>query len=163
MRMDFREVSSDIEMEKCAAVIRDAFKTVAEDLKITKESAPTNPAFLEKDSLIRMKEKGIVMFGVFENSVQIGFVAIEKADTDVYYMEKLAVLPEFRHKGCGRRIMDFVFDYVSGNNGKKVSIALINENSVLINWYIDYGFTVTGTKRFNHLPFEVCFMEKPAV
>lgn len=27
----------------------------------------------------------------------IGFVAIEKSSDDLYFMEKLAVLPEYRH------------------------------------------------------------------
>lgn len=148
------------QFEECARVIRNSFITVADEFNLTKENAPTNPAFIERDSLEKMKEKGIGMFGAFEGDVCIGFVAIEKANEDVFYMERLAVLPEHRHKGIGRELMDFVFDYSRRNGGKKVSIAIINKNKRLKDWYIKYGFIETGVKEFKHLPFEVCFMEK---
>jgi len=75
-------------------------------------------------------------------------------------MEKLAILPEYRHKGFGKKLVDFVFDYVRRENGAKVSIGFINENSVLKGWYKDYGFVETNVKQFEHLPFLVCFMER---
>lgn len=96
----------------------------------------------------------------FENDVYIGFVAIEKANNEIYYMEKLAILPEYRHKGYGKKVMDFVVNYVKGKDGKKISIGIINENEILKKWYLSYGFIETETKVFYHLPFTVCFMEK---
>ncbi len=78
-------------------------------------------------------------------------------------MEKLAVLPEYRHRGFGKKLMDFVFDYVKQRNGDTVSIGIINEYSVLKNWYSDYGFVETAVEQFEHLPFAVCFMEKKIV
>ena len=77
-------------------------------------------------------------------------------------MERLAVLPSYRHRGIGRALMDFAFEAVKKHGGKKVSIGIINENRVLKNWYMEYGFVETGTRVFRHLPFEVCFMEKAA-
>jgi len=35
-------------------------------------------------------------------------VAIEKISEDVYSMEKLAVLPEYRKNGYGTRLINFV-------------------------------------------------------
>jgi len=78
----------------------------------------------------------------------------------VFIMEKLAVIPGCRHKGYGRRLMDFAADYIGAKGGNKISIGVINENQVLKKWYIDYGFKEIGIKKFSHLPFEVCFMEK---
>lgn len=100
------------------------------------------------------------MFGVFNGNIQIGFVAIERATEKIYYMEKLAILPQYRHNGFGKLIIDFVFEYARKYGGEKVSIALINENSELKDWYLKYGFMQTGIKQFSHLPFAVCFMEK---
>ena len=97
---------------------------------------------------------------MFHDGRQIGFVAIEKASDEFYYMEKLAVLPEYRHRGFGKKLMDFVSDYVKAKNGKKISIGIINENSRLKTWYQAYGFEETGLYQFEHLPFVVCFMEK---
>ncbi len=146
--------------EEYARVIRNSFITVAEEFNITRESAPTNPAFAGADSLEKMKEKGIELYGAFRDDLCIGFVAIERANEEVYYMERLAVLPEYRHNGYGKELLDFVFEQVKKYGGRKVSIGIINGNRVLKDWYIKYGFTEAGTKRFAHLPFEVCFMEK---
>lgn len=48
----------------------------------------------------------------------------------------------------------------STGTGGSVSIGIINENRVLKNWYIEYRFAETGTRKSSHLPFEVCFLEK---
>ncbi len=148
------------ELEECTGVIRAAFITVADEFKLTKENAPTNPAFLGTDALEKIRDNGAAMFGAYKDESCIGFVAALKANEGTFYMERLAVLPEFRHGGIGRRLMDTVFEYVTDNGGKKISIGIINENTKLKNWYLQYGFVETGLKRFAHLPFEVCFMEK---
>jgi ribosomal protein S18 acetylase RimI-like enzyme len=155
-----REVSSDNEMKESVKVTKDSFATVAVDLNLNEQNCPTHPAFISLAGLKKLRDKGARTFGLFQGSRQIGFVAIEKASDDLYYMEKLAVLPEYRHRGFGKRLMDFVFDYVRGENSATISIGIIDESKVLKNWYRDYGFVETGTRRFEHLPFVVCFMEK---
>lgn len=160
MDLIFKPVEKEDELINCVTVIRESFLTVAEEFNLTVENAPINPAFIELDWLIKMKEKGIALFGVYNEDTQIGFVAIEKAKEGRYYMEKLAVLPEFRHKGYGRRIMDFVCDYIRSNGGREIGIGIINENSILKQWYQNYGFREDELKKFAHLPFTVCLMSK---
>lgn len=100
------------------------------------------------------------MFGLFKENIQIGFVAIESADPKTFYLEKLAVLPEYRHYGYGKKLLDFVFNYVKNKNGSIISIGIINDNNILKDWYLSNGFTEKSTKEIKHLPFTVCFMEK---
>ncbi len=159
MHIDFKKVEPEM-LDECAEIIRDSFITVANDLMLTKENAPTNPAFIDTAALRKMYDKQLDMFAVTEENVTVGFVAIEKAADDTFYMEKLAVLPAFRHKGYGRAIMDFVFERVRSSGGKRVSIGIINENEVLKNWYTNYGFVDTEIKVFKHLPFTVCLMAR---
>ncbi len=154
------QIRSIDEMGEWVDIIRRSFQTVADKFNLTIQNAPTNAAFIELSTLVSMQKKGIELYGVSSDNQKIGFVAIEKADEEKYYMEKLAVLPEFRHKKFGTSIMDFVFDNVKNRGGKKVCIAIINGHSILKKWYLQYGFIETGTKRFNHLPFEVCYLEK---
>ncbi|MFC1714935.1 GNAT family N-acetyltransferase [Candidatus Poribacteria bacterium] len=155
-----KEILSDSELQESAKVIRDSFITVATDLNLNAENCPTHPTFISFTELKRLREKGAETFALFHRNRQVEFVAVEKASDALYYMEKLAVLPEYRHRGFGKKLMDFVFDYVKQRNGDTVSIGIINEHSVLKNWYSDYGFVETGIRRFEHLPFQVCFMEK---
>lgn len=155
-----REISNDNELEKSIDVIKESFATVAKDFNLTEMNCPTNPAFITFEKLKEIAKKGIRMFGLYYNDKQVGFVAIEKSDNANYYMEKLSVLPEYRHNGFGKKLMDFVFDFIHQENGESVSIGIINENAILKNWYKKYGFIETGTKQFEHLPFVVCFMER---
>ena len=89
----------------------------------------------------------------------MGFVAIEKADENLYYLEKLSVLPEYRHNGYGKELLQFVCDTAAAKGAKKLSIGIIYEQAVLKDWYKDIGFRETGTRKFEHLPFTVGFME----
>ena len=107
-----KEITDVQDMKNSAQIIIDSFKTVAEEFNLTKKNCPTHPSFISFRKLKDSKEKGIKLFGLFENNKQVGFVAIEKASDDLYYLEKLAVLPEHRHKGYGRMLINFVFDFV---------------------------------------------------
>lgn len=149
------------ELDKWAELVRNSFITVANEFGITRENAPTNPAFADADSLSGMIDKGVSLFGAFYDDQRVGFVALQDASNGCWYMERLAVLPEYRHKGIGRKLMDHAFGTVKERGGSRISIGIINENKVLKNWYKEYGFIETGTRTFGHLPFEVCFLEKP--
>ena len=84
---------------------------------------------------------------------------MEKADDSLYYLEKLSVLPEYRHNRYGGELVRFVLDTVVAKGAKKLSIGIIYEQTVLKDWYKDIGFRETGTRKFEHLPFTVGFME----
>lgn len=147
------------EMESCAEVIRKSFQTVAVDFGITLENNPSNGAFITGDRLLQDYGKGIMMFGLFDKRQLVGFVAIERKDDDIYYVEKLAVLPERRHEGLGRQLLDFAKEKVKDLGGKRISIAIIEQNIRLKNWYHMNGFVSVGTQQFPHLNFIVGFME----
>ena len=145
-------------IENSVGVIRDSFRTVALEFGLNEGNCPTHPSLITLDKLAVLEEKA-KLFGLFLNDKQVGFVAVEKADGEVYYLDKLAVLPEYRHKGYGRYLVDFVVSYVKEQGGQKVSLGMINESTVLKNWYKKLGFSETETKKFEHLPFTVCFMD----
>ena len=160
MDIEIREIVSEAELGNSVNVIRESFITVANQFQLTRENAQTNAAFIEVEDLLKMKEKDIHLFGVFKDEIQIGFFTVEKNDNDLCYLNKLAVLPGYRHNGYGTKMLDFVFEYVKRAGEGKISIGIINENLVLKNWYIQNGFTETAVKNYPHLPFEVCLMEK---
>ena len=150
---------SDEALDTSVEVIRQSFRTVAEELNLTPENAPTHPSFVTLDQLEELRKKGLVFYGYFLDNSQVGFVAMEKADDSLYYLEKLAVLPEYRHNGYGRELVRFVLDTAAAEGARKMSIGIIYEQTVLKDWYKDIGFKETGTRKFEHLPFTVGFME----
>lgn len=148
------------DLSEALNVIRKSFMTVADDFGITKENAATNPAFATEEQFQEYMKKDLTLYGMIKNSTVIGCIVVEKAADrdDCYYIERLAVLPEERHKGYGQSLLDFAVRTVVQSGGKRIEIGIINRHEVLKKWYLDNGFTITGTKKYDHLPFEVCFM-----
>jgi len=142
-----------------AGIVRKSFNTVALDLGLTRQNCPTHPSFITNVQLFELYERGLMFFGGFLSAQQIGFVAVEKADPSLYYMEKLAVIPAERHHRYGRKLVEFVIEYVRAHGGKKISIGTIDEQTVLKEWYKNIGFKEVSTRKFAHLPFTVCYME----
>jgi ribosomal protein S18 acetylase RimI-like enzyme len=112
--------------------------------------------------LTNSMDHGLIMYGYSDNNKIIGCVGIQDSKKDnIFYIERLGVLPEHRHKNIGKKLLDFAFETIKNNNGEIASIGIMNENELLKNWYEKYGFRETGIKKFDHLPFTVCFMQKP--
>ena len=158
-----REIANGNEPENSVKVIAVSFKTVAVEFKLNRDNCPTHPSLITLPQLNEMRRKGLKLFGLFEDDTQVGFVAVEKKKGKVYLLEKLAVLPERRHKGYGAELINFVCEYVKNTEGKSISIGIIDESTVLKKWYEGKGFHETAITKFAHLPFTVCFMEKSIV
>jgi N-acetylglutamate synthase-like GNAT family acetyltransferase len=141
------------------AIIRRAFGTVAEAMGIKEETTPFFPAFMTKEKLGETRGKGAIFWGLFVDGKQAGFVAVEKEKDSKYFMKRLAVLPEYRHGGNGRNLVNAAIDYVKKQGAKKLHIAMVNEEKVLKDWYLAMGFKESSVQKFEHLPFSVCFME----
>lgn len=147
------------ELDRCAQVIRESFLTVANDFGLTQENCPTNGAFLKTERLIADLEKGSRMYGLYTDGEMIGFMQLEAGREGAVILEKLAVLPGSRHRGLGRMLLDFAREEAREAGGSKLLAAIIEENTVLRQWYLDNGFVHTGTRKFDHLPFTVGFLE----
>jgi len=150
---------SDEELNECASVIRLGFLTVAREFGLTRENCPTNGAFITIERLSDDKEKGHMMFGMLLNKRLIGFIQLEKCSDTLYYLHKLVVLPKYRHQGFGKILLNYVKEMVLKLGGNLITIGIIEENTILKNWYMDYGFQPTIARKFKHLPFTVGYME----
>ncbi len=157
-----KEISFDRDIMRCTRVIQRSFKTVADEFALTKHNAPTNPAFITFKKLKQSINEGMKLFGLVKEKQLIGCIAVERSQKDerIFFIERLAVLPEARHQGYGTKLLDFAFAYLKSRHAKTVSIGIIAENNILKKWYITYGFIVIAVKKLNHLPFTVCFLEK---
>ena len=145
----------------CAVgIIRASFATVAKDLGLTEQNCPKYGGFVTTTERLQTHHSwGWLIYGLYENERLIGYISISKEADSVYEMHNLAVLPEHRHKGYGRQLLDFCIEKVVELGGDKVTISITEENTVLKNWYTAYGFVHTGTKKFEHLPFTIGYME----
>jgi ribosomal protein S18 acetylase RimI-like enzyme len=160
--MDIKKVNLNDDLSAVINVLNKAHGTVAQEYNFTKESNPSNSAFINQETLKEEMGRGIDVFFLSVNNAMVGCIAIEKSKRadDIFYIEKVSVLPEHRHYGYGVVLMDFATDRIKSLKGKTISIGLIDSNTPLKNWYTTLGYTETGFKDFDHLPFRVCFMAK---
>ncbi len=157
--MTIRPAQAD-ETQTVVSVLRRACATVAKRFDLTEENCPKSPAFYTDDRARADFERGVQYYFLEERGEVCGCVALEKARSDIGYLERLAVLPEHRSKGFGSALVRHVLAQARSMGLERVGIGIIAEDEPLREWYSRFGFVLTGTKRFDHLPFVVAFMEK---
>jgi diamine N-acetyltransferase len=155
-----RPIISNADLHATAEVIRAAFLTMAEEAGFTPENCPGFPAFITDTEVQDLAGEGLQFYGLFDGEILSGVVGLRKLEDGQYNLEKLAVLPEYRHRGFGRQLVDFVCEISRQGGGKKLSLATGLEAVVLVAWYLAQGFVQTGTLKNPNLPFTFCYLEK---
>ena len=158
MMLFIREIELS-EMECCAELIRNSFGTVAAEFGLTPQNCPSNGAFIDATRLKADREKGARMFGLFCHGELAGFAQLMKKGEDAFSLEKLAVHPAYRNRGYGAYLLSRVRSEAVNAGAAKLLVGIIEENIRLKGWYVEHGFRPTGTRRFEHLPFTVGFLE----
>jgi GNAT superfamily N-acetyltransferase len=151
-------------LEASVTILRRAFGEVTGRFGITEANAPLYTAYTTVAKLEEMRARGALFYGCFLDGRQVGVVALEKrkaADSyiDGYFLERLAVLPEYWHRGVGRELVSFVIERARELGVNKLYLGMVDENAVLKQWYLDMGFIEIEARRFEQLPFTVGFME----
>lgn len=158
---NIKQVKNENELNIAVEIISKAFNTVAGKFNLNKTNCPTHSSFFTLDKAGSLFNKGVNFYILKTDNKYVGCAALEKAkDDNVYFLEKLAVLPKYRNLGYGKLIVDFIFNKCKELNAEKLSIGIINEDVKLKNWYQNLGFNENNVKKFDHLAFTVCFMDK---
>jgi ribosomal protein S18 acetylase RimI-like enzyme len=142
-----------------ADVIRESFSTVAKDFGFTRENCPGFKCFITNEKLASILNEKYYPFGYMINGKIIGFASLTDRGSGVYELHDLSVLTEYRHCGYGRELLNYCKAKVKELGGTRITIGIVEENTILKDWYADNGFIHTGTQKFDHLPFTVGFME----
>jgi N-acetylglutamate synthase-like GNAT family acetyltransferase len=141
-----------------AETIRTSFQDVAERFGLTPENAPRHPSNYTVDWIRKDMEHGVTYFAIENKNHIVGCVALERANTEVCYLERLAVLPDQRRRGFGKTLVKYVLSEAKLLGVDYVSIGIIAEQTELKDWYKGLGFVEGESKKFPHLPFRVTFM-----
>lgn len=157
-----RKVSAQDDFIILAKLLNEAFATVAEDFGLTKENSPTNNAFITGEELKSQLTDNREFYIYEHHGEKVGFIAVEKSlsTPGTFYIEKMAVAPVYRHYGIGLLLMNLATNRIKELGGIRISIGLIDSNAVLKEWYRKQGFAEFELKTFEHLPFNVCMMDK---
>lgn len=142
-----------------ADVIRRSFTTVAQDFGYTRENCPGHTSFITDERLKSKIKDGYYPYGYFSDDKLIGFVSLTDMSGGVYEMNDVSVLPEHRHLKYGKALLDFCKTKVRELGGNKITIGIIEKNTIVKKWYIANGFIHTGTTQYENLQFIVGHME----
>ena len=141
-------------------ILNKAFLTVAEEYGFTKEDAPTFPAYINSDRIENFINNGLKMYGYKIDGKIIGCVGYSYYKDQVYFIERLATLPEYRHSGVGKILMKFAENKIKENGGKMVEIHVVDKNNVLREWYKKLNYVEIRIDEIKTLPFNSCVMNK---
>ncbi len=141
-----------------ANLIRNSFQDVANRFKLTPQNCPKHPSNYTDQWVENDLKRGVIYYILEDNSEAAGCVALEKADDDICYLERLAVLPGKRQKGFGLALVNRIFSDAGAMGAKKISIGIIADDVELNRWYQKIGFIEGEKKTFQHLPFMVTFL-----
>lgn len=138
--------------------IRKSFQDVAERFGLTYENAPHHPSNCTVDWIKKDMDRGVTYFVIEKENSVVGCVALELANSEVCYLERLAVLPDQRQRGFGKALVGHLFSETKLLRVHSVNIGIIAEHAELKSWYKRIGFVEGESKAFPNLPFRVTFM-----
>ena len=150
------------EIPLCVGVIKRAFGTVALEFGFTAENAPRFTAFaISKDRLLwQFNNEDRVMWSYWDNDRIVGYYSVKFLGDGTAELNNLAVLPEYRHRGIGGKLLDHAFSVCRDRRVCLMKIGIVEENRVLRHWYESYGFEHTGVEKLDFFPFTCGYLEK---
>jgi len=146
------------DLSAIARIVSESNKDVAEKFGLTADNCPKHPSFCTMSWIKADFNRGERYFLLENNNAAVACVAYEVADSDLAYLNRLAVLPAFRRKGIGTRLVQHIIGLAQTDRISSISIGIIGEHTELQRWYSKQGFIGGETKRFPHLPFSVRYM-----
>ena len=146
----------------CVDIIKRSFKTVADEFGFTIDNAPRFTAFsTTKERLYwQMDNEPRLMFVYEQNDVICGYYSLLMQENNECELNNLAVLPEYRHCGIGKKLLEHAYESANDQGCKLINVGIVEENKQLRRWYEQNGFTHTGTKKFDFFPFTCGYMVK---
>lgn len=135
--------------------------TVADEFGFTAENAPRFTAFATtRDRLCRqLLEERRPMYAEFDEDRIVGYFSLSVQDEECK-LNNLCVLPKYRHKRLGKKLLTSAFDAAKRLGCARVNIGIVEENSTLRKRYETNGFVHIGTKKFDFFPFTCGYMYK---
>ncbi len=111
MKMGIIQQASSHDAEIIAFIVSQGNRDVAEKFGLTLQNNPKHPFFYTKERVLSDIDRGEAYFLYQKNGVNCGCVAFEQPSPDISYLNRLSVLPKYRHKGIGEQLVKHVLEY----------------------------------------------------
>ena len=100
------------------------------------------------------------MFAFFDNEIIVGYYSLLLQENNECELNNLCVIPEYRHKRIGEKLLNDAFSTAKKRGCNKMNIGIVEENKELRKWYELYGFIHIGIEKFDFFPFTCGYMQK---
>ena len=97
--------ASESDLCEILRVIHESFKTIAQEFGLTRENCPTHTSFIAMEKLRARFISGMFICCEY-GGVIAGCCCISSVNDGACELSNLAVLPEFRHMGIGRKLVE---------------------------------------------------------
>ena len=153
---------SQNEIPACVHVIRDSFLTVANEYGFTEDNAPRFTAFAMNAERLtwQYEQEHRPMYAYYDADKIVGYYSLALQENGTCELNNLAVLPSYRHRGIGGKLLRHAFEEAERYGKTTMKIGIVEENTVLRKWYESYGFVHIGTEKFDFFPFTCGYMER---
>jgi GNAT superfamily N-acetyltransferase len=151
-------IADEADVGLLARIIRNSHADVARRFKLTPANCPKHPSNCAAEWIEVDLTRGVRYYLADWHGEPAGCVALEHANPEMVYLERLSVLPEKRRNGLGQRLVESVFQETGALSVSMVGIGIISDFTELKEWYKKLGFRAGETKTFEHLPFKVLLM-----
>lgn len=158
--VEIREITAE-RADEVARTLRRGFRDVAERLGFTLERCPSFPAHITGERIREEFDEGTRFFAIGEGGEMGGCIGSIIKD-GLFWMVRLAVIPERRHSGWGEALLQHGEREAWKHGFRRVDIAVVHENRPLCEWYQRLGYVIRETKKYDHLPYTLAYMVKEA-
>lgn len=150
------------EIPECVQVIRKSFQTVADEFGFTVENAPRFTAFATDEGRLyyQFHEEKRPMYVYLVGKKIVGYYSLALRDDGSAELGSISVLPEYRHKGIGAKLMTDAMLRAKAFGKTVLKLSIVEENQVLRKWYENFGFVHVGTQKFDFFPFTCGYLER---
>lgn len=150
------------DIKECVNVIKESFLTVANEFGFTAENAPRFTAFATTEQRLswQLKKENRPMYAFIADTRIIGYYFLALQENKECELNNLCVLPPFRHRGIGEKLLLHSFEVAKNLGCSKMNIGIVEENQLLKKWYESFGFKHIGTQEFDFFPFTCGYMER---
>jgi len=156
--IEFIKVSYRAQLVICQDIIRKSFATAAHKHGLTQENCPSHTSFIKLERLERQFDEGRPMFIVKHLDELIGYYSLSAARDREIELNNLSVLPAYRNKGIGKRIVDHAKVKAKSLGADTLLIGIIDNDQQLKSWYQKQGFIQFASQKLPHLPFTVGYL-----
>lgn len=150
------------EIPQCVEVIKESFRTVADEFGFTEENAPRFTAFATDENrlLYQFCVEKRPMYVYLIGKKIVGYYSLALRDDGSAELGSISVLPEYRHKGIGAKLMTDAMLRAKAFGKTVLKLSIVEENQVLRKWYESFGFVHVGTQKFDFFPFTCGYLER---